>query len=771
MILAVSAPSLAQTLAFSVRDDIEMARFSDITAEDGNEGIVKATPDGEYFAVVTTRGLLGVDLIESDINLFSRREIESYLSSAPMHPSPQPRVIAHIRSYPHHTEPTPYAPVILDLRWAPDQRHLFFRAENLRGNYQLYEVGVDGSVMHALTSPDRDVDQWDMAADAVVYSFSKPDEERPQPSLRNPDAMVITGQKLQSVLFPGGLRGMNGEEFSLAVMVKRAGLWQSRTVPRYSTQNNRFLSFLYPFVLSPKGDKLITLTPVTMIPLNWSRYEPASGYGALRFGDYDAARTSAESPLRPMRYSVIDLSTGAARPLNAPNARVLGYVENNRAAWSSDQRRVLITNSFMPLPEDAALATTVQLPCAVAAADLAALTEDCLFPMDARTTGRTRVLDAVFGADRNAVSILLEDGSGETSLESYRFENDAWHHVSSRRTKKVDLRHPEAGQRKEHRDLKLLVKEDLNTPPALWAEVPSAQISRQLWDPNPQLAQVQFGHAQEYHWKDRTGYEWSGALVKPVGFVVGKQYPFVLQMYSFYRNRFLTDGTDPTAFAARHLASVGFVVLQIQKKRDTLTDSDPKDALEGYRSAVAALTQDGLIDRSRGGVVGFSWTCWYAENALVRDPALFAAATIADGLDNGYMQYRLFGEGSYSLRHQMEMIYGSSPSGPGLKNWVERAPGFHLDQIHTPLRIEAITPSSVLAEWELYSSLRMQGKPVDLIYFPQGTHIHQKPLERLESQQGNVDWFRFWLQGYKDPDPSKRDQYLRWELLKQSSTR
>ncbi len=81
--------------------------------------------------------------------------------------------------------------------------------------------------------------------------------------------------------------------------------------------------------------------------------------------------------------------------------------------------------------------------------------------------------------------------------------------------------------------------------------------------------------------------------------------------------------------------------------------------------------------------------------------------------------------------------------------------------------MEAISPSSVLSEWELYSSLKMQGKPVDLIYFPTGQHIHQKPLERLESQQGDVDWFRFWLQGYKDPDPAKRDQYQRWESMSQ----
>jgi hypothetical protein len=75
----------------------------------------------------------------------------------------------------------------------------------------------------------------------------------------------------------------------------------------------------------------------------------------------------------------------------------------------------------------------------------------------------------------------------------------------------------------------------------------------------------------------------------------------------------------------------------------------------------------------------------------------------------------------------------------------------------------------VLQEWELYASLYMQHKPVDLIYFPEGTHIHQRPLERLESQQGNVDWLRFWLQDYEDPDLNKRSQYQRWREMKRNA--
>src|SRR5260370_12186410 len=123
----------------------------------------------------------------------------------------------------------------------------------------------------------------------------------------------------------------------------------------------------------------------------------------------------------------------------------------------------------------------------------------------------------------------------------------------------------------------------------------------------------------------------------------------------------------------------------------------------------------GMVDRRGVGVVGLSWTCWYAVDALIKDPKLFAAATIADGLDNSYMQYLIFGVGSQPIRRQLEQIRETSPFGDGLKKWVEEAPGFHLDQVQSPVRIEAINPSSALQKSELSPSPLIHTKPAALI--------------------------------------------------------
>jgi len=54
------------------------------------------------------------------------------------------------------------------------------------------------------------------------------------------------------------------------------------------------------------------------------------------------------------------------------------------------------------------------------------------------------------------------------------------------------------------------------------------------------------------------------------------------------------------------------------------------------------------------------------------------------------MQYLLFAESS--VARESEQIYGNVPFGEGLREWTQRSPGFRLDQIQTPLRIEANRP-------------------------------------------------------------------------------
>ena len=113
------------------------------------------------------------------------------------------------------------------------------------------------------------------------------------------------------------------------------------------------------------------------------------------------------------------------------------------------------------------------------------------------------------------------------------------------------------------------------------------------------------------------------------------------------------------------------------------------------------------------------------------------------------------------------------PSPPSAKNLSRRNRAVYL---YTYIRMKepgrfrdalALGDSTDVSElWEWFASLSLQKKPVDYVLLPDAAHFVVKPWERIVAQQGLVDWFRFWLMGEEDTDPSKADQYVRWRKLR-----
>jgi hypothetical protein len=179
-----------------------------------------------------------------------------------------------------------------------------------------------------------------------------------------------------------------------------------------------------------------------------------------------------------------------------------------------------------------------------------------------------------------------------------------------------------------------------------------------------------------------------------------------------------------------------------------------------YEGAIDYLDQRGLIDRNRVGIIGFSRTVFHVAYALTHSKYRFAAASLADGVDGSYLNYLLW-PSSDSVR-----VNGGPPFGSSLGLWLKNSPGFNLDKVNAPVRLEYYDHAYFLAGWHLFSGLSLLGKPVDFLWLPDGYHMLIKPWERLTSQQGTVDWFTFWLSGHEDTDPTKAERYLRWRELR-----
>ena len=735
---------------FTVRDGIEMTQFSDPSSLD-ETAEVKYSPNGRYFAIVTSRGIISSDCIESTLSIFNTEAVKKYLRGTSTVRPPSPHAIAKFAATPEGPVARAYSPVISAIKWSPDSRFVYFIALSTSGEHQLFRSGVDTSHPTPLTSRGYDVRRFDVAQSMVAFTTWSSNTNirggaHPRRGAINRDALNVTGQSIDDILFP---------DDSFAPHDFR--IWSIRWEHARPSRNLVYHSHLpdstalsEAFSISPDGRHVVLLLPVEAVPKAWEAFEPAPGGGHYRIQANDP-RLISNFVLRLKQYSVVDLVNKTVRPLlPAPYALPLGYAGQSRAVWSPDGKQVVLTNTFFPINVgDLHTEAEPLRPCVAATVTLNTLERQCLYPYQEPREGvaTTPLLDSVqFNEEGNELIIMLR------AVSELHFKEITGKWIQDTTTRQQTSIHKPTGIGTHDANLpedlpQIAIKQTLNTPPVLWATDLATGASKLLLDPNPQFASIHFGEASVIHWSDNSGHQWTGGLVKPFDFTPGTRYPLVIQIYNFNTHQFMTDGEFPTAMAARPLAGAGIMVLQMQRRLPHSMDTtEADDHLAGFLGAINELSRQGLIDPHKVGLVGFSWTCWYVENALVKAPDRFAAAIIADGNDNSYMEYHLWAPTNPAIQHQLEQINGAQPEGEGLKQWFKSAPSFGLDRVRTPLRIEAIRSPSILLEWEIYSSLQLQGKPVELVFYPDGQHILQKPLERFASQQGAVDWFSEWLQ-------------------------
>jgi dipeptidyl aminopeptidase/acylaminoacyl peptidase len=186
-----------------------------------------------------------------------------------------------------------------------------------------------------------------------------------------------------------------------------------------------------------------------------------------------------------------------------------------------------------------------------------------------------------------------------------------------------------------------------------------------------------------------------------------------------------------------------------------------------YESLIARLEGEGLIDRVKVGISGFSREGYHVEYALTHSSFPFAAAIAADNFDGSYFQAALWGwDSAYAV------VNGTPPHGDGLVEWLKSAPGFNAERILPPLMIEVQSQGIVglLSHWEIFSQLRALKKPVEMWVAPdleRGEHVTQNPRQILAIQNRVIDWFDFWLNGHENLSPAKAEQYAAWRRLRE----
>jgi dipeptidyl aminopeptidase/acylaminoacyl peptidase len=721
----------------TVRDFIQMTRLGDPLYDDGapSKGLVaKFSPDGKRFVVILRKGNLEANTNEYSLVLFETSKV--FRSSTPL-------VLLVLASSSNR-------PAIQNVVWMDDNDTLLLLGENPGETAQLYSYRCSSKELKKLTNHATNLTSFVATANAREIVFAAEGAEMSFVNEKSAREGIGVTSELLSDLIAGKHGG--GESDDHALFVKQAG---SDAEMRITTEGR--VGAYHAMWLSADGLHLVLQTEATHVSPAWTEYDDQF----LKLFRYPAPTQGAIT--RIFQYELVDIRTAAGRLLL--DAPIPPNVESE-VAWSPDSQSVIVSDMYLPLniddPAERARRKTHTSLAEIKIANrrLVKISDEDLrlLDWDAKTNG-----------------VVCEVGrtdslTGKATRRAYfrkGDDNETWFRSAS----------PQAPEKALPALPEIVLDENMNESPRILAIDNGTGRKSLLLDLNPQFQALALARVEEVAWKTSHNQEVRAGLYWPVDYVVGKKYPLVIQTHGWSADRFWIDGPWTTAFSAQALANKGFFVLQVSDPDRHLVDT-PKEvtaAMAVYDSAVDFVDRKGFVDTARVGITGFSRTYLYVTYALTHSKHHFAAADITDGVDYGYMQYMEFSNFYPVWADELDRLNGSPPFGKGLLKWLKASPAFLMDAITTPLRIQTLGPASLLGDWHWFSGLTRLGKPVEMIYIPEGTHILEKPWDRMISQQGNVDWFCFWLKGEEDADPNKTEQYVRWRNLRlrdsKSSTR
>jgi dipeptidyl aminopeptidase/acylaminoacyl peptidase len=311
------------------------------------------------------------------------------------------------------------------------------------------------------------------------------------------------------------------------------------------------------------------------------------------------------------------------------------------------------------------------------------------------------------------------------------------------------------------------------TPPDVFAFDLGTKKWSLLTDLNPEYRGIELGSVEKLAWTNRYGSRCAGFLIKPPRYRPGVRYPMVF-LSAPARDVFISDAAYTTAYAPQPLADAGFIVVMSQYPLDNRVPrgmfpgqmSDAYNWMAMVESAVDLLDRRGVIDRDRVGIGGFSRTSWLTDFTLTHSAFHFAAASSADGGIYTYGAYFTYNSAAEMRASETQM--GGPPYGNSFRYWWKYAPPFNAARVRTPVLMEYTRTAE--HGFEFFTALSRLGKLVQFYRYPQGKHPLDSPWERVASLQRNVDWFRFWMEGYEGSAPAYDPmQYARWRAMREMS--
>lgn len=300
------------------------------------------------------------------------------------------------------------------------------------------------------------------------------------------------------------------------------------------------------------------------------------------------------------------------------------------------------------------------------------------------------------------------------------------------------------------------------SPPKLVAIDLDGRSSTVLYDPNGLWREAYAPKIEQLRWETNDGTSVTGTLLTPRG-DPSRPAPLFVNYYSC--DGFLRGG-EGDEWPIPSLLDSGFAVVCVNAAPFT----GPQDGvatyrtgLEAVRSLVDLLARRGLIDRKKVAMGGFSFgsevTTWIALHS-----DLLAALSIASAQSDptGYW-FDAIGAGDRPKIIRKVWGLGTPDETPA--RWKLVSAALNAERISAPILLQ-LSEQEARQIPEFYARLTGSPTPAELYAYPDEDHLKVEPRHRLAAYERNLDWFRYWLQNYRDPDSRKAPQYARWDRMK-----
>lgn len=311
-------------------------------------------------------------------------------------------------------------------------------------------------------------------------------------------------------------------------------------------------------------------------------------------------------------------------------------------------------------------------------------------------------------------------------------------------------------------DVAACVTASARVPPKLEAFDLASGESRTLHAPNLGLEKTPTRH-EFLTWAAEDGRHFTGDLFLPPEGSTEGPVPLFITYYACVG--FLRGGLGDE-WPLESLAAAGIATLCINRapRPDAGPDrlADMKVARAGIESAIDNLVDRGLVDRGRVGMGGFSMGAEITMFMAAQTNKLAAISLASTSISPTYYWFHALQPG---FDDRLMTTWHVGPPTEDSERWRIFSPVFHASEVEIPVLFQ-LSEQEYLSTVQYYSQFVMQGTPAELFAFPDEPHTKYQPRHKLSVYERNLDWFRFWLQGYVDPAPRKREQYRRWQAFR-----